>query len=423
MRSLALLLIVGCGGGTTAGPDAAPTANPTREVVDTGLALDVTAKTGVATLQLGAGDFGATLEVGDLQIDAVTDPDGNAIAFAAHDAKLDLALAGDAGPIAIAYHYKLHEGFQGISKDGYSLIWPYFCGNMFPCHSEPADGTTFSSIAITGVPSGQVAVVPPTLTIAPSYQVAFALGTYTELPVGATTAGTQVSMWYRTPAEQTAATKGSANLVAAVDWFETTLGPYRFGPKLGGVPVTWGFTGNGGMEHHPFWHIAAPSLASEETNVHESAHAWFGDGIRIACWEDFVLSEGTVSYLAGRALEVVAPTVGATIWQAYTTELSTIAGTELVWPDSCGVVDIEKDHLFTDAPYMRGAFFYRAVALKTSAALVDQALHTFFVAHQGGAAKMADMLTTLKDVTGYDPTTCAQMWLRDTTIPAIGPCP
>ncbi len=424
MRRAMLVLVVACKGSEPT-PDAMPVpmANPAREIVDTALALDVTAQTGVATIALGPGDDGATLEVGDLQIDSIATTDGTPIAFADHDKLLDLAVDDATGPFAINYHYKLHEGFQGISKNGYSLIWPYFCGNMFPCHSAPADGTSFSSIAITGVPSGSVAVVPPSITVAPSYQVAFAIGTYTELPVGTTTAGTQVSMWYRTAGEMTAAQKGSANLVAAVDWFEKTLGPYRFGGKLGAVPVTWGANGLGGMEHHPFWHVAAPSLGDETTNVHESAHGWFGDGIRIACWEDFVMSEGTVSYLAGRALEVVAPTVGAQVWQSYATELNQVPATDLVWPDSCGVVDIEKDKLFTNAPYMRGAFFYRAVAMKTSPALVDQALHTFFMAHQGGAAKMADMLQTLKDVTGYDPTTCAQMWLRSTTIPAIGACP
>jgi hypothetical protein len=37
---------------------------------------------------------------------------------------------------------------------------------------------------------------------------------------------------------------------------------------------------------------------------------------------------------------------------------------------------------------------------------------------------MSDMLETIKTVTGYDPTTCADMWLRSTTKPAAGtPCP
>ena len=54
------------------------------------------------------------------------------------------------------------------------------------------------------------------------------------------------------------------------------------------------------MEHHPQWHVDDSSFGSQETQAHEASHGWYGDGIRLACWEDFVLSEGTVTYLAGR---------------------------------------------------------------------------------------------------------------------------
>jgi hypothetical protein len=36
---------------------------------------------------------------------------------------------------------------------------------------------------------------------------------------------------------------------------------------------------------------------------------------------------------------------------------------------------------------------------------------------------MSDMLTTIKNETGFDPTSCAESWLRSTTIPAVAPCP
>ncbi|MGE5184327.1 MAG: M1 family aminopeptidase [Acidobacteriota bacterium] len=136
-----------------------------------------------------------------------------------------------------------------------------------------------------------------------------------------------------------------------------------------------------------------------------------------------MLSEGTVSYLAARALDVVAPTVGAQVWQDYGSQLAAISPTAPVWPQSCGTVDIIKDNLFSQAPYMRGAFFYKAVADKVGAAQLDAALATFFQTYQGGSAHMADMLATIQSVTGYDPTTCAQMWLLATTVPAPGPCP
>jgi len=425
MRASLLIFVAACGGGgddATTMPDAGlmPTPNPAREVVSTALSLDLTAMSGHATITLATGDAGATLEVGDLMIDSVM-RDGAMVPFAVANKRLDLGLAGgEQVSVDIAYHYKPHEMFDGVSP-AFSFLWPYYCGNVFPCHSQPSDGTTFT-LELTGVPAGKTAVYPPTVNEAPSYQIAWAVGDYVETTLGTTTAGTQLSVWHLA-SEQSAATTGTANLVAAFNWFEQTLGPYRFGNHAGTVSVQWPRGAYGGMEHHPRWHVGSGSLGDQVTNVHEAAHGWFGDGIRIGCWEDFVLSEGTVSYLAARALDVVAPTAGTAAWQQYTNELSQIAGTNPVWPQSCGVVDVLDDNLFTNAPYMRGAFFYKAVADKVGAALVDQALATFYRDHAGGSATMADMLTTIQQVTGYDATTCAQTWLLSTTRPTPGPCP
>ena len=426
----ALLLVAACGGDDTMTmPDApaqppVPVANAARGIAHTKLAFDVTAMSGTATITFeGSADPGATLEVGDLVIDAVSVPfQANA---ATRTIDLGLAAADASEPaqtVDIAFHYKVHAGFEGVSSAGYTFLWPYFCGNLFPCHSQPRDGMGMT-LALSGVPAGKTAVYAPEITEAPSYQLAWSIDEYTELPLGATAAGTQISVWYR-PNELATAQQGAANLVAAFDWLEQNIGPYRFGKKAGTVSVKWGPGAYGGMEHHPFWHIGAASLGDEETHVHEAAHGWFGGGIRVGCWEDFVLSEGTTTYLAGRALDVVAPAVGTQVWNGYASELSGISGTALVWPRSCNTVDILKDDLFTNAPYIRGAFFYRGVALKVGAAKLDEALRTFYMAHAGKSAHMTDMLATIKAVTGYDAATCADMWLGSTTKPAANtPCP
>lgn len=423
---VAALVACGGGGGSDPTPDApvGPTPNAAREIAATALAIDVTALTGRATITFEGGEPGATLEVGDLAIDGITADGGDVMFAPAGAGRIDLALPGgaDARTVEIAYRWKHHEGFEGASMAGYTLVWPYFCGNLFPCHSDPADGTSFE-VALTGVPAGKTAVFPASIPAeAPSYQVAWSIDAYTELPLGTTTAGTELAVWHRA-GEAAAAQQGTAYLVAAFDWLEQTLGPYRFGTKAGTVSVAWGPGAFGGMEHHPFWHVGTAALGDVETNTHEAVHGWFGGGIRIACWEDFVLSEGTTTYLAGRALDVVAPTVGAAIWQSYASDLGEIDPRDKVWPASCGAVDILDDALFTRAPYMRGAFFYRAVALKVGAPQLDEALRAFYMANQTKPATMQSMLTTIATVTGYDPTACADLWLRSTTIPAIGPCP
>ncbi len=60
------------------------------------------------------------------------------------------------------------------------------------------------------------------------------------------------------------------------------------------------------MEHHLLWHIGAASLGDRRTHIHEAVHGWFGAGVRLACWEDLVLSEGTATYYEARILEAVA---------------------------------------------------------------------------------------------------------------------
>jgi aminopeptidase N len=407
-------------------PDAAlgPTANPARAINDTQLRIDVTALTGTATIRFAPSEMpGATLEIGDLQIDNVT-MEGVAIAFERTSATMNLALpaSGTASIVEVTYHYQTHEMFNGSSMRGFTFVWPYFCGNLFPCHSSPDDGTTFT-LDVQGVPAGKMAIYAATIPAdAPSYQIAWSIDAYVETPLGMTTAGTQISVWHRTT-EATTAMNGTQNLVAAFDWLEKNIGPYRFGPKAGTVSVAWPAGAYGGMEHHPRWHVDDNSLGSQETNVHEAAHGWFGDGIRIKCWEDFVLSEGTVTYLAARALDVVAPQVGTQTWMSYATELGGIAGTALVWPQSCGTIDILQDDLYQNAPYIRGAFFYKGVADKVGAAKLDEALAAFYQAHAGGSATMMEMLQTIQTVTGYDATACAQTWLRSTTRPTPGPCP
>jgi aminopeptidase N len=426
-RILTIFALAACKSATPA-PDAPPgpidpTANLARDVTDTQLHFDLAALTATATITFAPSTSpGASLEIGDLTFDSVQ-WNGADLPYVIGGKQMDLGLPADSVPISIdvAYHFTLLTGFDGPNKAGWTLDWPYFCGNTFPCHSEPADGTTFTA-DIANVPAGMTAVYPATLTIAPSYQFAWTYDAYTELPLGTTTAGTQISVWYR-PGELATAQMGSAHLVAAFDWLEQTLGPYRFGPKFSEVSVNWPRGAYGGMEHHPNVHIGSTAFGDEAVQTHEASHGWFGDGIRIQCWEDFVLSEGTVSYLEGRVLDVVDPPAGAQVWQGYENELTTLPGTGQVWLQTCGKIDILQTLWKTRAPYVRGGLFYKAVADKVGAAQLDTALATFFQLHGGGTARMADMLQTIQDVTGYDPTACAQTWLLSTTSPTPGPCP
>lgn len=392
----------------------------TRDILSTSLDVDVTTHLATATITLAASDStGASFEIGDLDISAVRT--AGPLNFETHDGTLDVGLPAGETTLTIDYQYADHDMFDGALASGVTFTWPYFCGNLFPCHSDPADGTAFA-LALSGVPDGEAAIFPAEIPAdAPPYMLAWAVGDYTRIELGETGDQTSVSVWVL-PGEEEAARAGTAHLVDVFDFYETTYGSYRFGEEVGSVSAPWGPGAYGGMEHHPFWHVASDAMGDEEVHAHEAAHGWFGDGVRIRCWEDFVLSEGTASYLAARALTEVAGTAtGDAVWESYERRLDSAqasATLKIAWPEGCGQIDIIQDGLFTDIPYMKGALFYRALAARVGEDELDNALRVFYGTYRGSAAGMQDLLDVVATETGYDPTECADAWLRSADLPA-----
>ncbi|HUQ06819.1 MAG TPA: M1 family aminopeptidase [Kofleriaceae bacterium] len=386
--------------------DAASAAN----VASTRLDVDLATHTAVATIDLER--YGnVALEVGGLTVTDVRDDRGRR-----RHAIIDgtLRVTWVRGPLVVSYGFAEHAQADGLLPGGSTVIWPYFCGNLFPCHSQPADGTRFE-LDIDGVPAGSTAVYPDAIeSDAPPYMLAWAVGKYTRATLGTTTAGTRVAVYWL-PRGETAARAGTRHLRDVFDWYEQTLGPYAFGREVASVSVVWGEGLYGGMEHHPYWHVAKDAMSDEVTHAHEAAHGWFGDGVRLRCWEDFVLSEGTTSYLAARALGAVAgPAKEAEIWADYQAELddAIATGGAPAWPRGCNRIDIIKDNLFTNLPYMQGAFFYKDVAAAVGADRLDQIIGAFYRAHKNRPASMQEMLDAIRRDTGFDPTPIANARLR-----------
>lgn len=381
----------------------------TVNVKATHLDVDLADKTAVATIELEK--YGnVALEVGGLTIRDVTDDRGHR-RYSTTGGKL--RVSNVRGPLVVSYGFAQHDKADGLLPGGSTVIWPYFCGNLFPCHSQPADGTTFT-LAIDGVPAGKTAVYPASIDAeAPPYMIAWAVGAYGKTSLGTTAAGTKLSAYWL-PGGETAAKTGTKNLVKVVDWYERTLGPYSFGREMATVSVIWGEGLYGGMEHHPYFHVAKDAMADEVTQAHEAAHGWFGDGVRLKCWEDFVLSEGTVSYLSARALSLANPALASKIWAEYQDELdAAIAeGGAPAWPTGCNRIDIIKDKLFTNLPYMQGAFFYKDVADAVGADVLDGVIGRFYRTYRNKPASMQDMVDAIKADTGFDPKAIVDARLR-----------
>lgn len=400
----------------------------TRDIVHTDLAVDLVTLTGTATITLAPSmSEAASFEAAGLTISDVRNDDGK-LNWAVFDGRLDVGVPKSEAPakLEVDYAFKYHDNFDGLSKRGFTLVWPYFCGNLFPCKSDPADGLTFG-LSVTGQPMGQTSIYPESVNAdSASYQIAWTTGEYTKIDLGKTTAGTQI-VAYHLPDGAADAQTGTMYLRDTFDWYEKTYGKYIFGDVAGSVSANWSPLAYGGMEHHPLWHLGYVAMKDPWIHAHEAAHGWFGDGVRIACWEDFVLSEGTVSYLEARAIEqVMGAPEAQKVWDHYQMRLDNAqakAGNHIAWPDSCGVVDVLQDGLFGDIPYMKGAFFFKALEGKITRPSMDMALASFYEKHKGQAAKMQDLLDEIKMISGYDPNACAIAWLRSDPVPVETTCP
>src|SRR6185503_6869098 len=108
------------------------------------------------------------------------------------------------GALVVEYTFDQHMNTKKLLPNGSTVSWPYYCNNLFPYHSHPSDGTTFT-LNLDGIPSTKTAIYPEEITAeSPSYMLAWAVGAYTKRELGTTTAGTKVSTAWL-PGGQTAA--------------------------------------------------------------------------------------------------------------------------------------------------------------------------------------------------------------------------
>lgn len=396
-------------------PAETPSEDAGRDVLSTALTLDVQTLRGRAVVTLAGTSSGVvSLDVGDLEISAVG-ADGEPLGHEIRDGRLDVRVPGSGSgsgsgqtvTLVIDYAFERKAELAGYVGDhGATFLWPNACGNLFPCSAKPDDGTTFE-LELRGVPEGLRAIHPTSIsTPAPPYMLAFAVGDYEHRALGTTAAGTKVGVDYVSGSED-AALAGTEHLAAAFDWLERTYGPYAFGDEVASVEVTWPVGGYAGMEHHPYWHVETGSMDDPRTHVHEAAHGWFGNGVRIRCWEDLVLSEGVTSYLTERALEAVG---GPSAWSRVEAshEASTAYEHEEAWPAGC----TRAEPVLSSVVYVDGALFMRAVEQQVGRPKLDAALADFYRRRVGTAATMRELVEAIEHGTEQDLGPLVEAWLR-----------
>jgi hypothetical protein len=417
----AALLILGlaaCGGGRSSSGDLAIDLD--RDLVSTSLDVDVATQEASAHIVVApSASSNLSLRIGDLDILDVSDG-RTALRYRIEDAdgdpgtpgrRIDIA-TGIRTEVVIRYRYHAHAHFDGWSTAGYTFLWPYYCENLFPCKTSPADGSRFD-LALRNVPAGLAAIYPEHLTVdAPSYQLAWSIADYRWLELGTTPAGTVLKAAFLSGRES-AATTGTRYLRDEFAWYESMLGPYPLGGQAASVEVDWGPGAYGGMEHHPYWHVSSADFADPAVHAHEAAHGWFGDSVRIACWEDLVLSEGTASYLAAASIGAIEGAAReAAMWDDYRARLAaqTRLGDHPARPAGCEPrFDVKT--IYDAIPYYRGALFLAAVERSVGRQRLLAVLREFAAGHRGQAATMQDLIDAIRVATGFDPAPQAQRYL------------
>lgn len=156
--------IAACGGGATGddgdpSPDASQgellpaTENFDRDLLSTDLIVDVETMTAVATIRLVAdASLAASFEIGDLEVTAVSDSNGE-LNFEDLGDQLNVGVPAETTELSVEYSYVLKRGSGGVLDNGLTLTWPYFCGNIFPCKSDPDDGLELTSVDPRHTPS------------------------------------------------------------------------------------------------------------------------------------------------------------------------------------------------------------------------------------------------------------------------------
>ena len=306
---------------------------------------------------------------------------------------------------------------DGLLPGGSTVIWPYYCGNLFPCHSQPADGTTFT-LALDGVPRGQDRRVPAAMIAeAPPYMLAWAVGAYTQRDARHDDRGHARLAYWLPGRRDRGARRAPQNLVDGVRLVRDDTRPVRVRQRRRAASRSCGARAlYGGMEHHPYWHVAKDAMGDEETHVHEAAHGWFGDGVRIAVLGGLraLRGHGQLSRGArareGRAARDRGDASGPSITASSTTRSPRAArrrGRRAATRSTSSRTSCSRT-----CRTCEGAFFYKDVAAQVGADVLDGVIGDFYVAHKNEPARHAGHDRRDQADTGFDPTPIAQARLR-----------
>ncbi|WP_407538537.1 M1 family metallopeptidase [Deinococcus radiomollis] len=314
----------------------------------------------------------------------------------------------------------LRLGWIAQAGGSYVLSEPDGAHTFFPCNDVPADGASYS--LHLNVPAGTTAVASGVQTrqqtgggrVYTDFQLAQPIPTY--------------ALTVHTGHLQLQTQPGPAG-IAIRNAFPVGL-PGTVRAAFDQTPAMLGFlAGWFGPYPYPVYGVAVsedPQLPALETAtlstfpsrpeapvtaLHELAHQWFGDDLRLGDWSDIWLNEGFATYAellwAEGQGEATAPILER--WYA-----------RLKREPARGLIATEPAQLFDASSYFRGALTLHALRLKVGDDLFRQIVRTYAARFSGRSVRTTDFLNVVRELGSAAAVETLRPWL---TGPALPPLP
>ncbi|MFO0616811.1 MAG: M1 family metallopeptidase [Polyangiaceae bacterium] len=416
---------------------------------------------GKATLDLDVADFARSLVLDSrrLHVDRVVDAAGRALAFSigAHEPVLGAPLTVELprGTTRVAITYRTHadaealEWLDPVQTAGGAHPFLFTQGHAIqtrswiPLQDSPRVRVTYearitvprelvavmSAEHLGGAPAGDEERSTFTFRMAepiPPYLIALAVGDLATRAIGPRTAVFAEPSWI----ERAAHELGEAERM--IDAAEALGGPYRWGRfDVVIMPPSFPY---GGMEN-PRLTFASPSIIVGDRSLttlvaHELAHAWAGNLVTNATWNDFWINEGTTVYLELRIHEVLWGATRARMLHTwgYRELVAEIERVGTSSPDTRLAYDMTgRDPAVgvTIIPYLKGAAFFWTIENRVGRPRLDRWLRGWFDRRAFQSVTTAELLADLRAelFTPADEPIDLEAWVSTPGVPDAAPPP
>ena len=155
-------------------------------------------------------------------------------------------------------------------------------------------------------------------------------------------------------------------------------------------------------------------LSAQLVVVHEYAHMWFGDDVRLARWQDIWLNEGFASYAEWLWMEQQEVATAQSLFD----ERLALPEDHPLWTIQIGDPGAATDQLFHPAVYERGAMTLHALRMRIGDEPFFRLLRTWAAGQSGETVTTAEFVTLAEEVSRQQLDDFFGQWLFTASRPA-----